>query len=132
MFYSIFQNFFFWGGLCCWACRFVAFFLFLKIYLFMATRGLRYCEQAFSSCSKRFGGRGRGLLSSCGVQASRYGGLSCCGAWALGCFSSCCPWALEQKLSSCGTRAQFFHSMWDLLGPGIELVSPALAGSLYH
>ena len=96
----------------------------------MATRGLRYCEQAFSSCSKQFGGWGRGLLSSRGVQASRYGGLSCCGAWTLGCFSSCSPWALEQKLSSCGTRAQFFHSMWDPPGPGIELVSPALAGSL--
>ena len=30
----------------------------------------------FSSCGEQ------GLLSSCGVQASHCGGLSCCGAWA--------------------------------------------------
>ena len=31
-------------------------------------------------------------------------------------------------LSSCGTQAWMFHSMWSLPGPGIEPVSPALAG----
>ena len=30
-------------------------------------------------------------------------------------------------LSSCGSRAQLLHGMWDLPGPGIEPVSPALA-----
>ena len=30
--------------------------------------------------------------------------------------------------SSCGTRAQLLHGMWDLPGPGIEPMSPALAG----
>ena len=32
--------------------------------------------------------------------------------------------------SSCGTRAQLLRSMWDLPEPGIEPVSPALAGGL--
>ena len=30
--------------------------------------------------------------------------------------------------SSCGTRAQLLRGMWDLPGPGIEPMSPALAG----
>ena len=30
--------------------------------------------------------------------------------------------------SSCGTGAQLLHGMWDLPGPGLEPVSPALAG----
>ncbi|KAJ8789164.1 hypothetical protein J1605_004958 [Eschrichtius robustus] len=34
--------------------------------------------------------------------------------------SSCGSWAVERRLSSCGTR--------DLPGPGLEPVSPALAG----
>ena len=51
-------------------------------------------------------------------------GLRCC-AWA---FSSCGEWPLERRLSSCGARAQLLRSMWDLPGPGLEPVSPALAG----
>ena len=34
-------------------------------------------------------------------------------------------------LLSCSARAQLFHGMWDLPGPGIEPMSPALAGNLY-
>ena len=45
-------------------------------------------------------------------------GLHCCRAWGLGCAG----------FSSCSTRAYLPHSMWDLLGPGIEPVSSALAG----
>ena len=33
----------------------------------------------------------------------------------------------EPRLSSCGTQAEFQHSIWDLAPPGIEPVSPALA-----
>ena len=44
-------------------------------------------------------------------------GLSSCGSGALGC-----------RLSSCGTQALLLHSMWDLPRPGIEPLSPALAG----
>ena len=59
------------------------------------------------------------------------------GAWALGAqalvvvahgLSSCGSRALEHRLSSCGTRAQLLHSMWDLLGSGLEPLSPELAG----
>ena len=33
-----------------------------------------------------------------------------------------------RRLSNCGSRAQMLHSMWDLPRPGLEPVSPALAG----
>ena len=33
-----------------------------------------------------------------------------------------------RRLSSCGSRAQPLHGMWDLPRPGLEPVSPALAG----
>ena len=60
-----------------------------------------------------------------------------CGARALGTWasvvvahglSSCGSWALERRLSICGTCALLLHGMWDLPGPGLEPVSPALAG----
>ena len=62
---------------------------------------------------------------------------SCCGAQAIGAWasvvaarglSSCGLQALECRLSSRGARALLLHGMWDLPGPGIEPVSPALAG----
>ena len=71
------------------------------------------------------------------VWASHCSGFSCCGARALGMWasvvvarglSSCGSWALEHRLSSCGALAQLLRGMWDLPGPGIEPVSPALAG----
>ena len=43
-------------------------------------------------------------------------------------FSSCGTRALERRLSSCGSRAQLLCGMWDLPRPGLEPVSPALAG----
>ena len=43
-------------------------------------------------------------------------------------FSSCGSWALEHRLSSCGARAQLLRGTWNLPGPGIEPMSPALAG----
>ena len=42
--------------------------------------------------------------------------------------SSCGSQALERRLSSCGAQAYLLRGMWDLPGPGIEPVSPALAG----
>ena len=47
---------------------------------------------------------------------------------ALG-FSSCGLWGLECWLSS-GARAYLSCGVWDPSGPGIESVSPALAGGL--
>ena len=43
-------------------------------------------------------------------------------------FGSCGSWALERRLSSCGTRAQLLRGIWDLPGPGLEPGFPALAG----
>ena len=37
---------------------------------------------------------------------------------------------LEHRLSSCGTRAQLLCGMWDPPAPGLEPMSPALAGRL--
>ena len=67
----------------------------------------------FSSCEW-------GLLSSCGVRASRCSGFSCWGMWALG-FSS----------SVVGVLGLDCRGAWAcgiFLDPGIEPVSSALAG----
>ena len=73
-----------------------------------------------------------GATLRCSVQASHWGGFSCCGAWALGMqasvavargLSSCGSQALERRLRSCGARASLLRSMWDLPGPGLEPVS---------
>ena len=42
--------------------------------------------------------------------------------------SSCGSRAPGHRLNSCSMRALLLPSMWDLPGPGIEPVSPALAG----
>ena len=41
--------------------------------------------------------------------------------------SSCGSPLIEHRLNSCGTQALLLRGMWDLPGPGIEPVSPALA-----
>ena len=78
-----------------------------------------------------------GATLCCGARASHCNGFSCCGAWALGMWasvvtacglSSCGARALEHRLSSCGAQTQLLRDMWDLPGPGLEPVSPALAG----
>ena len=78
-----------------------------------------------------------GATLPCRARVSHCGGFSCCGARALGEQasvvmahrpSSCGLRAPEHKLSSCGARAQLLRGMWDLPGPGIRSVSPALAG----
>ena len=79
----------------------------------MVVLGLRFCARAFSSCG------GRGATLHCGARASHCRGLSCCGAQA--------P-ITERRLSSCGSRAQLLRGMWGLPRPGLEPVSPALAG----
>ena len=81
-----------------------------------------------------------GDYSCCGARASHCG-FSCCGAWALGTWASvvvarglsgCGLWALECRLSICGSRALLLRSMWDLPRPGIEPMSPALAGGFFN
>ena len=106
-------------------------FFFNFIYLLLATLGLRCCARAFSSCGER------GLLFRCGSRASHCSGFSCCGARAPGAWapvvvarglSSCGSQALERRLSSCGSWAELLRGMRYLPGPGLEPVSPALAG----
>ena len=72
----------------------------------MAVLCLRFCARASSSCGKRgpFFIAVRGPLT---VAASL---------------------VAEHRLSSCGSRAQLLRSMWDHPRPGLEPVSPALAG----
>ena len=102
---------------------FLLFFFFLIILVSFGCAGTLLLRSLFSSCS------GQGLLSSCGEQASHCSGFSRCGAWALGhsSFSSCHTWGLN----SCGTQVQLLRGMWDLHNPGIEPMSPALAGGFF-
>ena len=77
----------------------------------MAVLGLRFCARAFSSCGK-WGPlfitvRGPLTIAASLVVEHRL---------------------QTRKLSSCGSRAQLLHGIWDLLRPGLEPVPPALAG----
>ena len=91
---------------------------------------LRCSAWAFSNCGKL------GLLVAVrGLLIC--GGFSCGRARALGTWasvvvalrlSSCGLRALERRLSSCGAQASLLRGMWNLPGPGLEPVSPALAG----
>ena len=42
-------------------------------------------------------------------------------------FRSCGSRALERRLSSCGSWASLLRGMWELPGPGLEPLFPALA-----
>ena len=66
-----------------------------------------------------------GATPSCGAWASHCGGFSCYGARALGVWASV---VVVCGLSSCGAWAQLLRSMWNLPGPGLKPLSPALAG----
>ena len=77
----------------------------------MAVLGLRFCARAFSSCCK-WGPLFIAVRGPLIIAASL---------------------AAEHKLqtlrlSNCGSRAQLLCSMWDPPRPGLEPVSPALAG----
>ena len=75
--------------------------------------GLRFCERAFSSCGKRgplfIAVRGPLTITASPVAEHRL---------------------QTRRLSSCGSRTQLLRGMWDLPRPGLEPVSPALAGGL--
>ena len=80
-----------------------------------------------------FGSTGSSLLCVGFFQVQQAGATLCCGVWASHCggFSSCGACAVERGLSGCGLPAQLLFGMWDLPGPGIEPVSPALAGGFF-
>ena len=54
--------------------------------------------------------------------------FACCRSWALRCtgFSNCGSWVQQLWLP-----AQLLSGMWNLPGPGIEPMSPALAGGFF-
>ena len=77
----------------------------------MAVLGLRFCVRAFSSCGKQgplFIAVRRPLTIAASPVAEHR--------------------LQTRRLTSCGSRAQLLHGMWDLPRPGLEPVSPALAG----
>ena len=73
--------------------------------------GLRFCVRAFSSCGKWgplfIAVRGPLTIAASLVVEHRL---------------------QTRRLSSCGSRAYLLRGMWDLPRPGLEPVSPALAG----
>ena len=73
--------------------------------------GLRFCARAFSSCGKRgpllIAVRGPLTFAASLVAEHRL---------------------QTRRLSNCGSRAQLLRGMWALPRPGLEPVSPALAG----
>ena len=73
--------------------------------------GLHFCVRAFSNCGKR------GPLF---IAVS--GPLTIAASLVM-------EHRLQMhRLSNCGSRAQLRRGMWDLPRPGLESVSPALAG----
>ena len=77
----------------------------------MAVLGLRFCARAFSSCGKwgpLFITVRRPLTIVASLVAEHR--------------------LQTRRLSNCGSRAQLLRGMWDLPGPGLKPVSPALAG----
>ena len=77
----------------------------------MAVLGLRFCVRAFSSCGK-WGPLFIAVRRSLTIAASLVAEHK----------------LQMRRLSSCGSRAQLLLGMWDLPRPGLEPVSPALAG----
>ena len=77
----------------------------------MAVLGLRFCARASSSCGEQeplfIVLRGPLTITTSLVAEHRL---------------------QTRRLSSCGSRAQLLRGMWDLPRPGLEPVSPALAG----
>ena len=77
----------------------------------MAVLGLCFCARAFSSCGKRgpllIAVRGPLTIAASLVAEHRL---------------------QTRRLSRCGSWAQLLRSMWDIPRPGLEPVSPALAG----
>ena len=84
---------------------------YLFIYLFLAVLGLRFCARTFSSCGKR----GPFFIAV-------HGPLTVVASLVV-------EHRLQmRRLSSSGSWAQLLRGMWDLPRPGLEPVSPALAG----
>ena len=77
----------------------------------MTVLGLRFCARAFSSCGKW------GPLF-----------IAVCGPLTIAASLVAEHRLQTHRLSNCGSRAQPLRGTWDLPRPGLEPVSPALAG----
>ena len=77
----------------------------------MAVLDLRFCVRAFSSCGKwgPFFIAVHGPLTIAASLVAEHRPQT-------------------RRLSNCGSRAQSLRGMWDLPRPGLEPMSPALAG----
>ena len=100
-------------GICCPIFFLIFLFTIYLLFLFLAVLGLRLCARALSSCGERgpllIAVRGPLTIAASLVAEQRLQTL---------------------RLSSCGSRAQLLRGMWDPPRPGLEPVSPALAGRL--
>ena len=94
-------------------CSFFFLIFTLYLFLFLAVLGLRFCAWAFSGCVEWgplfIAVRGPLTVAASLVAEHRL---------------------QTRRLSTCGSRAQLLRGMWDLPRPGLEPVSPALAGRL--
>ena len=90
---------------------FFNFYLFIYLFIFKAVLGLRFCARAFSSCGK-WGPLFIAVHGPLTIAASLVAEHR----------------LQTRRLSSCGSRAQLLRGMWDPPRPGLEPVSPALAG----
>ena len=79
----------------------------------MTVLSLRFCARAFPSCGKW------GPLF-----IAVHGPLTIAASLVVEHRLQTC------RLSNCGSRAQLLRGMWDLPRPGLEPMSPALAGRL--
>ena len=95
-------------------------FIYLFFYLFIfSCVGSSFRARAFSSCSKR------GPLFIV-VQGPLF--IAVRGPLTITAPPVAGHRLQTRRLSSCGSWAQLLHGMWDLPRPGLEPVSPALAG----
>ena len=93
--------------------RILFFNLFFYIYFWLCWVFVCFCARAFSSCGKRgplFIAVRRPLTIAASLVAEHR--------------------LQTRRLSSCGSRAQLLRGMWDLPRPGLEPMSPTLAGRL--
>ena len=97
-----------WWWWCCFLRR--IFYLFIYLFIFGCV-GSSFHARAFSSCGKRgplfIAVHGPFTLAASLVAGHRL---------------------QTRRLSSCGSRAQLLHGIWEFPRPGLEPVSPALAG----
>ena len=83
----------------------------------------RFCARAFSSCGERgplfIAVHGPLTVAASPIAEHRLQTHS---------LSGCGSQAQLHRLSGCGSWAQLLRGVWDLPGPGLKPVSPALAG----